>query len=277
MSNNPLAEVFGFPSNSFSQEANRYRRDRLYPYNNKVANCTKDKANNPLGVCSIYHKKAPVITCPVRFRQDWLIAENAADFFFGKNQQWTILTEVRLKDANNQSAGNIDLVLVAYDRRGKIIDFGAVEVQAVYISGNIRQPFEAYMNQPENWENIKESQLTPYYPTPDYLSSSRKRLIPQLLYKGTILHEWGKKQVIAVQKAFFETLPSLVRVSRDRADLAWNLYDLQKQNDRFQLVLTDVVYTEYWVAINRISTPEIGHSEKFIESLQKKLDSRLKN
>jgi hypothetical protein len=277
MSNNPLAEVFGFPSHSFSQEANRYRRDRLCPYNNKVANCTKDKANNPLGVCSIYHKKAPVITCPVRFRQDWLIAENAADFFFGKNQQWTILTEVRLKDANNQSAGNIDLVLVAYDRRGKIIDFGAVEVQAVYISGNIRQPFEAYMNQPENWENIKESQLTPYYPTPDYLSSSRKRLIPQLLYKGTILHEWGKKQVIAVQKAFFETLPSLVRVSRDRADLAWNLYDLQKQNDRFQLVLTDVVYTEYWAAINRISTPEIGHSEKFIESLQKKMDSRLKN
>ncbi|QIZ71039.1 NotI family restriction endonuclease [Oxynema aestuarii] len=277
MSNNPLAEVFGFPSNSFSQEANRYRRDRLCPYNNKVANCTKDKANNPLGVCSIYHKKAPVITCPVRFRQDWLIAENAADFFFGKNQQWTILTEVRLKDANNQSAGNIDLVLVAYDRRGKIIDFGAVEVQSVYISGNIRQPFEVYMNQPENWENIKESQLTPYYPTPDYLSSSRKRLIPQLLYKGTILHEWGKKQVIAVQKAFFETLPSLVRVSRDRADLAWNLYDLQKQNDRFQLVLTDVVYTEYWAAINRISTPEIGHSENFIESLQKKLDSHLQN
>jgi hypothetical protein len=61
MSNNPLAEVFGFPSNSFSEQAQRYRRNKLCPYNNKVPNCTKDKANDPLGVCSIYHRNAPVV------------------------------------------------------------------------------------------------------------------------------------------------------------------------------------------------------------------------
>ncbi len=275
MPNNPLAEVFGFPNNSFSDQAKRYRRNKLCPYNNKVPNCTKDKANNPLGVCSIYHKNSPVITCPIRFRQDWLIAENAANFFFGNNANWTSLIEVRLKNADGQSAGNVDVILVSYDDRGRVIDCGAIEIQAVYISGNIREPFETYMNDPEGWENINWSRLANYYPTPDYLSSSRKRLIPQLLYKGAILRGWNKKQAIVVQKSFFDTLPNLPQIEQEKAEIAWYLYDLQQQNDQFNLVLSNVVYTEYWPAINRISTPEPGKLEDFIKILQQKLDQKL--
>jgi Restriction endonuclease NotI len=277
MSNNPLAEVFGFPANNFSEQAGRYRHSRLCPYNNKVPNCTKDKANDPLGVCSIYHKQTPVITCPIRFRQDWIIAENAAAFFFGENANWTSLTEVRLKDASGQSAGNIDMVLVSYDDRGKVLDFGAVEVQAVYISGNVRKPFELYMSDPNGWESVDWSKIADYYPTPDYLSSSRKRLVPQLLYKGKILRDWGKKQVIVAQKSFFDTLPVLPQVEPDQAEIAWSLYDLEQQSDRFNLVLSDTIYTEYWAAINKISTPETGRLEDFLEVLQQKLDNKLDN
>ena len=275
MSNNPLAEVFGFPSNSFSESARRYRKNRLCPYNNKVPNCTKDKASDPLGVCSSYHKQTPVITCPIRFRQDWLIAENAASFFFEEQVNWTSLTEVRIKDAQGQSAGNIDIVLVAYDDRGKVLDFGAVEIQAVYISGNVRQPFSTYMNDPEGWNLVDWSKLAAYYPTPDYLSSSRKRLVPQLLYKGTILREWRKKQVIAVQRIFFETLPELPQVSQQDAEIAWMLYDLEPQEGQLNLTLTGTIYTEYWAALNRISTPQVGKLEDFMEVLQRKLDNKL--
>jgi hypothetical protein len=275
MSNNPLAEVFGFPSNNFSESAKRYRRNKLCPYNNKVPNCTKDKANDPLGVCSIYHRQSPVITCPIRFRQDWLIAENAAAFFFEEQANWTSLTEVRLKDAQGQSAGNIDIVLVSYDDHGKILDFGAIEIQAVYISGNVRQPFETYMDNPEGWDSVDWSKLAAYYPTPDYLSSSRKRLVPQLLYKGTILREWGKKQVIVVQKIFFETLPELPQVSQQNAEIAWMLYDLNPQGDQLNLALAETIYTEYWAALSRISTPQVGKLDDFMEVLQRKLDSKL--
>lgn len=52
MPKHPLAEVFGFPPDNLSAEAERYRRNRLCPYNNKVPSCTKDKANDPLGVLS---------------------------------------------------------------------------------------------------------------------------------------------------------------------------------------------------------------------------------
>src|SRR5437868_5594118 len=134
--NHPLAEVFGFPADNMSQEADRHRRNKLCPFNNRVPNCTKDKANDPLGTCSIFDGGTPTITCPVRFRQDWIIADDAATFFFPESVSWTSLTEVRLNNKAGQSAGNIDVVLVAYDEHGRILDFGAIEVQAVYISGN---------------------------------------------------------------------------------------------------------------------------------------------
>lgn len=75
----PLAEVFGFPISNDSTKATRYRSQKLCPFNNKVPNCTKDKANNPLGVCSINHGNTSVITCPIRFREEWIIIENAAN------------------------------------------------------------------------------------------------------------------------------------------------------------------------------------------------------
>ena len=75
----PLAEVFGFPVGDTSAAAHRHRTKRLCPFNNKVPNCTKDKAQNPLGVCSVFHDGEAVITCPIRFRQEWIIADDAAD------------------------------------------------------------------------------------------------------------------------------------------------------------------------------------------------------
>ena len=52
ITDHPLAEVFGFPIDNMSSSAQRARANRLCPYNNRVPNCTKDKAENPLGVCS---------------------------------------------------------------------------------------------------------------------------------------------------------------------------------------------------------------------------------
>jgi hypothetical protein len=45
MPNHPLAEVFGYPTDNLSAAAERYRHNKLCPYNNKVPSCTKDKAN----------------------------------------------------------------------------------------------------------------------------------------------------------------------------------------------------------------------------------------
>jgi hypothetical protein len=278
LSKQPLAEVFGYPIDNLSQEAQRYRKNRLCPYNNRVPSCTKDKANDPLGVCSVFEGNEVAITCPVRFRQEWMVAEDASRFFFPIETHWTSLTEIRLNDKNGQSAGNIDIVLVAYDGTGQITDFGALEVQAVYISGNVRRPFEFYMEAPDQRSNMDWSGRG-LYPRPDYLSSSRKRLAPQMLYKGGILHAWHKKQAVALHRAFFETLPNLPEVAAEEAEIAWLVYDLahDKIQNRRHLVRYKTVYTRFEPALVRITVPEIGPLDHFVEHLQSRLDEKLDN
>jgi hypothetical protein len=277
MHRHPLAEVFGFPTGNFTTEAVRYRTNRLCPYNNKIPNCTKDKAKNPLGVCSVFDNDNAVITCPVRFRQNWVIADDAAAFFFEPGSLWTSLTEVGLPDRSVHSAGNVDVVLVAYNDQGQIIDFGAIEVQAVYISGNIRNAFEYYMENPTerhemNWEG-------PNYPRPDYLSSSRKRLAPQLIYKGGILNQWDKKVAVVVDKHFFYSLPDLPSTNRENADIAWLIYDLifDATQNRYNLTLYQTVYTVFSAALDTITRTEAGPITIFLEQLQQKLNRKLEN
>lgn len=274
--NHPLAEVFGFPCNNHSAEADRYRTKRLCPFNNKVPNCTKDKANNPLGSCSIFDGSDIAITCPIRFRQGWIIADDAAEFFFPSKALWTSLTEVRLKDKHGGSAGNIDIVLVSYDDRGRITDFGSLEVQAVYISGNVRRPFEKYMDSPQKNADMNWcSEIN--YPHADYLSSSRKRLAPQLLYKGGIINAWGKKSAVALNSRFFRTLPKLKQVSQDKAEIAWLIYDLihEPSTSIFKLTLVDTVFTPFNSALATLTNSDPGEMNDFILALQERLDKKL--
>jgi len=278
MKKHPLAEVFGFPTDNLEKNPERYRKNRFCPFHNRVPSCTKNSATDPLGVCSIYHEGLPVITCPIRFTENWLITEEAAKFFFEEevinNASWTTLREVRLNDKHGKSAGNVDYVLVSYDRDGNVIDFGSLEVQGVYISGNITKPFKYYMedrSKRANMDWLKQA----HFPRPDYLSSSRKRLAPQLIYKGGILKSWNKKQAVALQSNFYNTIPDLPPAANPKdADMAWFIYDLafDKGKNQYELILDDVVFTLFKPALDQILTPQPGRINDFMEELQSKLD-----
>lgn len=270
----PLAEVFGFPIENESDRAKRYRKNKLCPFNNIVSNCTKNSIEFPLGVCSLNHKDKPVIICPIRFREDWTIISDAANFIFEEKNTWTHVGEVRLKDKHGKSAGNIDYVLVSYDKKGRVLDFGSLEVQAVYISGNLTGPFTAYLEKPKStftWTQAFK------FPKPDYLSSSRKRLIPQIIAKGSILKQWNKKQAVALQTSFYNTLPPLPECDKSKADFAFFLYDLvsDKKTKVLSLKLQRVVYTKFADALKQIAKFEAGSISEFTKLLQKKLDNKL--
>jgi hypothetical protein len=269
----PLGEVFGFPIYNESDRAKRYRENKLCPYNNIVSNCTKNSIEFPLGVCSLNHKDRQVIICPIRFREDWTIISDAANFIFESKTIWAHVGEVRLKDKHGKSAGNIDYVLVSYDDKGRVLDFGSLEVQAVYISGNLTGPFTAYLeNQKPDFSWTQAFK----YPKPDYLSSSRKRLIPQIIAKGSILKQWNKKQVVALQTNFFNTLPSLPEFDKTESDFAFFLYDLVPDNKTkiLSLKLQRIVYTKFATALEQIAKFEAGSISQFTEMLQKKLDAK---
>ena len=114
-------------------------------------------------------------------------------------------------------------------------------------------------------------------PHPDYLSSSRKRLAPQLIFKGGILHAWGCKQAVAVHSGFYKTLPHLPEVEKSKADMAWLIYDLEydSQRERYNQVLTRTVYTEFKSALDKITISEPGPIDDFLSSLQSKLTKKL--
>lgn len=270
MKAHPLAEIFGFSYNNLSNKAERYRKLKLCPYNNKVPSCTKNSAKHPLGVCSIFEKDAPVITCPIRFREDWTIIEDAAQFFFPSTTHFTSLAEIRLNDADGHTAGNIDFVLVSLDEQGNITDFGALEVQAVYISGNVSQPFEYYIQHHQQEPDFTWTGMT----RPDYLSSSRKRLVPQLIYKGRILQAWKKKIAVALQDCFYATLPELPIVSPEQADIAWFIYTLayHETDASYHVERDRIVYTKFQAALDTITIPRVGDVSHFLAILQRKLE-----
>lgn len=273
-----LGEVFGFKPEDLSREADRHRENRLCPYGNNVPQCTKDKVADPLGVCSVKDGDRLAITCPVRFREKSIAITDAARFFFPDDAAWKALPEIRLTDESGRPAGNIDYVLVSYDKVGRVIDFGTLEVQAVYISGNIRRPFEIYMEGMAAHGDPDRIDLDgiPHRPHPDYLSSSRKRLAPQLMFKGGIVGSWGKKQAVAVNKGFWETLPALTECSEDDADLVWLVYDLvDAPTGRHALVKCDVAYTRYHEAMRQVTEPSPGVVDGFLESVQRRLDDQL--
>lgn len=269
---NPLAEIFGYPAASMSPEAIQHRQGRFCPFHNSSRlNCTRNSATDPLGICTIFDGNDLAITCPVRLRRDLLIVSDAAHFFFPQAQHYIALTEVRLNDLYGKSAGNIDIVIAEIDAQGELKDFGAREVQAVYISGNVSKAFKKYMEDPAS--NHTMTWPAKNYPKPDYLSSSRKRLAPQLIYKGGILNAWRRKMAVAVHRAFFDTLPTMPEVGAEQAEIAWLVYDLVFSEilNRYQLKHYQIKYTRFSDALATITTPHAGDVSDFEKYLKERI------
>jgi DNA adenine methylase len=271
MAKNPLLEVFGFPVSNATPEAVNHRQGRLCPFHNSSGgHCTKSSATDPIGVCSIWDGNEPVITCPIRFREGFKLIAEATEFFFPK-QRYVALTETRLKDKFGKAAGNIDVVIAALDNKGNVSDFGAVEAQAVYISGNVKNAYQHYMRDPQATAAMDWPRKN--YPNPDYPSSSRKRLAPQLIYKGGILHTWGKKMAVVVDESFFNQLPTLKETSKNKADIAWMVYGLQfdKRRNRHISENRRMIYTLFESALVALTTPAIGDVKDFVNHLQERI------
>jgi hypothetical protein len=140
---------------------------------------------------------------------------------------------------------------------------------------NVRTPFEHYMNNPLSNQDMDWSGKA--YPRPDYLSSSRKRLAPQLLFKGGIFHQWRKKQVVVMDLGFFNTLPDLAPVPEQEAEVAWVSYDLihSPQSNVYNLTKVKTVYTKFQPSLHTITTAEAGDVDVFVSRLQANLDQKL--
>lgn len=273
----PLSEVFGFPIDNFSADAIRHRQNKLCPFNNKVQVCTKDKANSPLGVCSMQEDGQSIIICPVRFRENWRVVSDCEDFLLPNAANRAFVSEARLTDNDGGAVGNIDVVVIEPEKN-RIIDFGALEIQAVYISGNIRKPFEDYLTNPS--AKFSQGWTGPNYPGPDWLSSI-KRLEHQLTVKGSIFSSWNKRMAVAIQSQFydnFRVLHKIEEVDPATADMGWYLYNLRlnPEENKYNLILERTIYVSFAEVLKRLSTLKASEIETFKTVLEKKLKDKIK-
>ena len=82
---------------------------------------------------------------------------------------------------------------------------------------------------------------------------------------------------VALDSAFFETLPELRPVDKAEAEIAWLVYDLEANPNPSQLALTrtKVIYTRFLDALNSITRPKVGDMDKFLRMIQAKVDEKL--
>ncbi len=81
-----------------------------------------------------------------------------------------------------------------------------------------------------------------------------------------------------LNKGFFDTLPKLPEVPKEKADIAWMIYDLKSSANagaHYELFRERIVYTRFEAALNQITKSRPGKMEDFINHLQEKVDEKL--
>ena len=74
-------------------------------------------------------------------------------------------------------------------------------------------------------------------------------------------------------------MPELPQTTKDKADIAWFLYDLiyNEKEERCHLHLVKTVYTEFHSALERVIHTKSGNVDDFMSMLQAKFDERASN
>jgi hypothetical protein len=202
--------------------------------------CTKQNKTDPLGICSYTDGHVATVVCPSRFREGGRIFVDAGRAAFGRGKRILAVPEVRLLEIpeTHRKIGKIDYLVALLGDHDEPIDFAAVEVQSVYMSGeSIRPFFRRYLDSGELSPSSKRRA--------DFRSSAQKRLMPQLSLKVPVFRRWGKRFFVAVDAAFFSELPTLNTVAAGNAEITWLVYPFGK-NDRGYAMGDPVVYHTLW-------------------------------
>ena len=265
-----LAEVFGHPVESQSGDARATRERRWCPFRDEP--CRKYESRNLLGVCSLTEGRTLVITCPHRFREAGLVFRDAARFAFGSDHETVVIPEVPFlrSTVGAKKLGKIDFVIVKH-ANGRLVDFCALEVQSVYMSGAaMRAEFDRFLATGEVVD-------PPTNRHADYRSCSHKRLMPQLMLKVPALRRWGKKLVIAIHEDFYDWLPACPQADPSNAELTWLVYRAESDGEAYRLRLRQTVPTTLEGAVQSLTAAVPPPRDEFESQLQAALRDRLRS
>lgn len=216
-----IGEVFGHDTALLSGRPEQ----NSHPCPFKGNECTKGNRSDPLGICSLTDGTIATVVCPSRFLEREVMFRDAARIAFGPGVAFAAIPEVRVLDVlsggKRKKIGKVDFLLACIED-GNAVDFAALEVQAVYISGkSIRPAFDEYIRTGNLREDGKRR--------PDFRSSAQKRLMPQLALKVPIFRRWGKRFFVATDSKFYSQLPLLRPESPGNSEVTWLVYSFERQ------------------------------------------------
>jgi hypothetical protein len=250
------------------------------PYRNDIKLCNKSG-----GVCTlasyisdelgnvIYNEVSPdfVTLCPNRFWQNNKIFMEIGRTILNTDVP-TLIKEVNFLqrvdffgNIQKEYVGKIDLILTKVNSKNYIVDWCALEIQAVYFSGS---------SMSNEFAAIKKNPSKVLFPVknrrPDFRSSGPKRLMPQLETKIPTLRRWGKKMSIVIDKPFFESIAPMKEVnSLSNADIAW--FVVNYDNDSKELHIYKTIFTTLESSIEGLTAGKPISKESFEGELQEYL------
>ena len=177
------------------------------------------------------------------------------------------VTEESEDEIKSEDVGNIDVVLV--DTEKPYLDWCALEIQAVYFSGEKMKDLFDHINAFPH-ESIP---FPDKVRRPDYRSSGPKRLMPQLQIKVPTLRRWGKKMAVVVDVPWFNTNVVGVETVKDisNADIAWFLVDLDEATDPATLSIVGLQLQTLERAVEGLT----GGFPVTLDSFQRKILAKL--
>lgn len=269
----PLGEVFGFAADDVSKAAQTARTERFCPFKNGACNKAGGEGGR-LGVCSLLTgaEDAPIYepVCPSRFLDGGVVKKELEEFMIG-GQTGVLIPEghlsVKTPNGTTLPAGSVDWVLAEIKDQA-LLGYGAVEFQAVYTTGGgVQKAYKAFMAGQDTPERERGS-------LPDYRSSGRKRLTPQLQAKGKVFADNGIKQAVVLSEGLYESefkqALTGAAVTEKESDFLW-LVVKAAPGEKVTLKVVHKLYSTYEKTLASLQGPTTPDLGLFEEGLKRKL------
>jgi hypothetical protein len=267
------AEIFGYPVENKSKEAEQARKSHLCPFSNDDM-CSKQSRllPYPMGICSVWWpNNSPIAICPKRLLQNKTIFINAANYVFGSTDNVLLFSEVKLK-----RIGTFDFVLVKHKPiSDEIEDFCVVEFQtdSTTGTGKLVKAIEDYMKGKDITSNSYAFGMNTY--------NTIKLSFIQMLNKGQVFEVWNKKIIWAVQKYVYNNMADRfglqsMKLDNNDANLFF-IYDIDYHSnpDKYQLSIEDIKSSTLENLMKAFRGVDLPKIDDFIRILNQKLQLKL--
>lgn len=266
------AEIFGYPPENKSDEANINRQKYLCPFANVICSKESRLLSYPMGICSVWWpNNNPIATCPNRFLENKKIFLHAAKYAFRTNNNILLFPEVKL-----QGIGIFDFVLVKHKPVSNIIeDFCVVEFQtdSTTATGKLVEAMKDYTDGKDITQYDYRFGMNTY--------NTIKLSFIQMLNKGQVFEFWNKKIIWAVQKYVFTNMIdrfNLKNMKFDKKDTnLFFIYDIDYRSDpcRYHLILKKIRSSTKKNLMTAFQTTELPKIDVFLKVLRNRMKQNL--